>query len=181
MIRMAYNHYPYIFELDENDSMVEYPWNWGLGRGPVAHDILSTFFASQNLTPTWKECNGDWGTFNKTTALWAGAVAEVSKLLNKVGYDKADLRVTSSSNSEAYNKVLDVSPAIYYGQTFWVTKSSKLLSPATNLLRIFDANCWILFFVSLTSVSVFLVLASLVGDQYGLKSIPFEVVLSPFR
>ena len=80
MIRMAYNQYQYIFELDKNDSMVEYPWDWGFGKGPRAHDILSTFFASQKLTPTWKECNGNWGKFNKTTGLWTGAVAEVSKL-----------------------------------------------------------------------------------------------------
>ena len=80
MIRMAYNHYQYIFELDKDNFMVEYPWDSSFEKGPRAHDVLSTFFASQNLIPTWTECNGNWGTFNKTTGLWTGAVAEVSIL-----------------------------------------------------------------------------------------------------
>ena len=82
-IRMAFNTFEGIFEIDvENgNKMVEYPWWWGLGwegAGPKAQEILSSFFKSYNLTPTWQDCNNTWGKFDEETGLWEGAVAKVS-------------------------------------------------------------------------------------------------------
>ena len=80
-IRMAFNTYEGIFEIDVNNSnsMVEYPWWHGLGLGPYAQEILSSFFKYNNLTPTWQDCNNNWGTFDEVTGLWTGAVARVSR------------------------------------------------------------------------------------------------------
>ena len=57
--------------------MVEYPWNWNLGKGIPAHQILEPFFLKHNLTPSWTDCNEVWGGLNKTTGVWYGAIGEV--------------------------------------------------------------------------------------------------------
>ena len=67
-------------KVDENKSMVEYPWNWNYGWGVPAHQILGTFFEKQNLTPFWTDCEQDWGGYNNETGLWTGAVGEVIKI-----------------------------------------------------------------------------------------------------
>lgn len=63
--------------MDENNTMVKYPWNWNYGSGVPAHQILESFFNKRNLTPAWTDCNMDWGGFNNQTGLWTGAVGEV--------------------------------------------------------------------------------------------------------
>ena len=65
------------FQLDENQSMVEYPYYWSVGYSVKANEILSTFFSSQRLLPTWHDCQHDYGTYNETLGLWTGAVADV--------------------------------------------------------------------------------------------------------
>ena len=70
------------FKLSENKTMVKYPWNWNYGWGVPAHQILETFFDKYNLTPSWTDCEQDWGGLNKTTGLWTGAVGEVIVTLN---------------------------------------------------------------------------------------------------
>ena len=68
-------------KLDENKSMVRYPWNWNYGWGVPAHQILETFFDKQNITPSWTDCEQDWGGLNSSTGLWTGAVGEVIKII----------------------------------------------------------------------------------------------------
>ena len=75
---MAYNDYRLVFELDENNKMVEFPFNKHFPVGFLAQPILQSFFDKHNLTPSWTDCEGDWGALNKTTGLWSGAVGEVS-------------------------------------------------------------------------------------------------------
>ena len=67
-------------KVDENKSMVEYPWNWNYGWGVPAHQILETFFEKQNLTPSWTDCEQDWGGYNNETGFWTGAVGEVIRI-----------------------------------------------------------------------------------------------------
>ena len=68
-------------KLDENKAMVKYPWNWNYGWGVPAHQILETFFDKQKLTPSWTDCDYDWGGLNRTTGLWTGAVGEVIRII----------------------------------------------------------------------------------------------------
>ena len=72
------DHLENYFQLDENKSMVVYPYEYSLGAYPQPNEILSTFFKSQNLQPTWLDTKYDYGTFNKTSRMWTGAVAHVS-------------------------------------------------------------------------------------------------------
>ena len=79
---MAYNNYRNVFELDENNKMVEYQWNRDFPNGFNAQPILQSFFDKHNLIPSWTDCEGTWGGLNKTTGIWNGALGEVSLILN---------------------------------------------------------------------------------------------------
>ena len=68
-------------KVDENNEMVRYPWNWNYGWGVPAHQILESFFDKQNITPSWIDCDYDWGGLNSSTGLWTGAVGEVFSII----------------------------------------------------------------------------------------------------
>ena len=76
-VRIAYNDYGDIFQLDDSEKMVEYPYPSSISDiRPV--EIMSSFLTSQNLKPEWTNCNGDYGSLNKSTGRWTGVIAEVS-------------------------------------------------------------------------------------------------------
>ena len=52
----------------------------------------------------------------------------------------------------------------------WISKSPGKLSPATNLIRIFDHQSWSLIGISILSVSVALFMIHKIGQSYGVKS-----------
>ena len=81
-IRMAYNNYRGVFGLDEDNKMVEYPWNHHFPNGFHAQPILQSFFDKHNLIPSWTDCKEIWGGLNETTGLWNGALGEVSLILD---------------------------------------------------------------------------------------------------
>ena len=87
IIRMAFNQWEGLFEVDmESGNMVKYvpsAYVYDL-HYPYPYEILTSFFASQNLTPIWQDNNYNWGWFNEETGLWTGAVAMVSYYL-KIG------------------------------------------------------------------------------------------------
>ena len=78
-VRVAFNQYPGVFEVNnETNTMIEYPvdgsglsWHW---------EILSSFFAINELTPIFNDCNFTWGWLDYDTGLWNGAVAMVDLL-----------------------------------------------------------------------------------------------------
>ena len=79
IVNIAYNNFPPFFEL-VNDSMVEYEERWvGYKHSRLSYDyeILSIFFQHKNILPKWTNCNGNFGTYNKTTEKWTGAVGKV--------------------------------------------------------------------------------------------------------
>ena len=82
-VRIAYNDYGEIFQLDDSEKMVEYPYPSSISDiRPV--EIMSSFLASQNLKPEWTNCNGDYGSLNMSTGRWTGAIAEVSEFIKNV-------------------------------------------------------------------------------------------------
>ena len=102
--------------------------------------------------------------------------------ITQVGYNEADLGVTSFACSHAYNLVLDCSHAIYYGTTHWISKFNPPLPSATNTVSIYSTDCWIVIFIAIVSVSVFLVVAAKVGRSYGFGPRNYvDVALVPFR
>ena len=73
-VRVAFNQYPNVFEI-KNNQMVEY----AAYPGAWTYEVLSSFFTYHKLTPTWLDCNGNWGQLDTVTGLWTGAVALVSR------------------------------------------------------------------------------------------------------
>ena len=79
IIRMAYNQYDGVFELDKDMKVVK------ITR---LNEVLISFFSSQNLTPVWENANYTWGWFDKETGRWTGAVGLVSQGSSYVYFDK---------------------------------------------------------------------------------------------
>ena len=81
-LRIAYNTYLGILELDDFGKMVDFGYKTSIADIRPA-EILSPFLNSQNLKPVWTDCNGDYGTFNKSTGkAESGVVAEVYTYLS---------------------------------------------------------------------------------------------------
>ena len=100
------------------------------------------------------------------------------KGISQVGYNEADLGPSYYACTLARSIVLDCSHPIVYSPNHWYTRPPAALPPATNLLRIYSPVCWIMIFVSIFSVSVFL----LMGKYYATGNSSYEeVVLVPFR
>ena len=60
--------------MDAAENIVEFPYPDSLS-GIRPGEILSPFLVSNDLVPTWTNCNGTWGSFKNGS--WTGAVAEV--------------------------------------------------------------------------------------------------------
>ena len=80
-VRIAYNNDYGWFEIDNSNSMVEYP-HWMImvgdyGQLSDGYEILKTFFSKFNIRPTWINCNYTWGVFDDETGYWTGAVGQV--------------------------------------------------------------------------------------------------------
>jgi hypothetical protein len=80
------------------------------------------------------------------------------------------------------NKVIDCSPGTLYGPYHWVSRAPRPILPITNLLRIYNPDCWILIIISMVTVFVFLKVAARLGSYYGV-GFPEQtyIVLFPFR
>ena len=78
-VRVAFNQYPEQFEVNtETNSMIAQP-DEGLDRS-LTREILSSFFANNKLTPIFYDCKNTWGSLNKETGEWNGAVGMVGFL-----------------------------------------------------------------------------------------------------
>jgi hypothetical protein len=78
-VRVAFNQDSESFEVNtETNALIEYPMKAGEPAWPW--EILSSFFANNKLTPTFKDCNQTWGSLDEDTGLWNGAVAMVKLL-----------------------------------------------------------------------------------------------------
>ena len=63
----------------------------------------------------------------------------------------------------------------------WISKAPGPLPPATNLIRIFTYDVWLLIFFSTVLFSVFLLIAAKIGTYYGIITELYEDFLVPFR
>jgi hypothetical protein len=83
--------------------------------------------------------------------------------------------------SYARSTVVTCSPATDYSYDHWYSKAPGTLPPATNLIRIFTFDVWLLIFLSMMLFSAFLVIAAKIGTYYGLNTESYEDFLVPFR
>jgi hypothetical protein len=68
-------HYKFGYQ-DVSGLGTEYNYN-----GAYAHEILTSFFSQNNLSPVWI-AGGGWGWQDEETGLWNGAVGRVGYLLS---------------------------------------------------------------------------------------------------
>ena len=85
-ISVAYNHRPWVFEV-ENNFMVNLREKYGYTTGEYVgsyssivedDEILSMFFLNHNIIINWIDCNYTWGWFDYQTGKWTGAVGKVT-------------------------------------------------------------------------------------------------------
>ena len=88
---VAYNNRPpTTFEVSSiTGKMVRFPVKPVLRYESVAKEweIQAAFFESNNIIPNWIYANQTWGTLNKTTGQWSGAVGLIQR-------DEADYAIT---------------------------------------------------------------------------------------
>ena len=83
-IRIAFHQYPLAFEIDEENggTMVEMPLWVSFVYGAHDNEVLSSFFTTHNLTPTWIDNNDTWGSWDNETGVWTGGrMALVSRTM----------------------------------------------------------------------------------------------------
>jgi hypothetical protein len=78
-IRIAYIQRKGAFEIDDKNEMVTYPFQ--NIRSVHVHELLSSFFSTNNLTPFWINANGVGQIITKDdgTRVFDGAVGMVSR------------------------------------------------------------------------------------------------------
>ena len=183
IVRMAYNHWDDNFELDKDMKVVKF-WRH--------HDVLISFFSSQNLTPVWENANYTWGWFDEETGRWTGAVGLVSlgcsyvcSKIHKypqVAYDKADLGVDFFACSHARSTVVLCSQPISFLAFRWISRAPRPLPSAFNLVRIFTSSSWLAVFTSLIAVTILLLIVARVGTSYGINTYNYvDLALVPYR
>ena len=79
---MAFNRQPRFFDLDTSTTynMEKLPRFADYPYFPQIHEILSPFFRSHNLIPTWHDADDARGSVNKETGLWTGVLGLVSEI-----------------------------------------------------------------------------------------------------
>ena len=78
-VTIAYIYERFVFQLDETQSIKEFPVLPMDGRSYIAWDweIIKPFININNLTPIWIDCNSTLGVFDEDTGTWTGAVGMV--------------------------------------------------------------------------------------------------------
>jgi hypothetical protein len=99
----------------------------------------------------------------------------------QVQNNEADFGVVYFGCSHARSTVVTCSVATYTFSKRWISKAPGRLPPATNLIRIFTFDVWLLIFLSTVHFSIFLLIAAKVGAYYGLITESYEDFLVPFR
>ena len=75
-IRIAFNQDWGIWV--ENDKMVLQDTDQDCLTGFCYYEILSTFFTSHNLNPTWHDADGSFNFYDEDTGLWTSLIGLVS-------------------------------------------------------------------------------------------------------
>ena len=99
----------------------------------------------------------------------------------QVKNNEADLGVPSFGCSHARSTVITCSVATSYSYERWISKAPDLLPPATNIIRIFTLDVWLLIFLSMVLFSIVLLIAANIGLYYGIITESYEDFLVPFR
>ena len=132
-VNVAYNNVaPWGFEVSNiTGNMVKYPVAPYKSYYSMAweYEIQEAFFETNNIQPTWFNCNYTSGTLNYTTGQWSGAVGMIQR-------DEADYAIPGFVIDSLTNKVAAFSPSLYT-PIYWLTRYPLELPPTWNLLGLF--------------------------------------------
>ena len=95
--------------------------------------------------------------------------------------DEADLGVSNFICSLSRSTVVACSVPLNCYYLHWVSEAPGALSPATNIIRIFTFNVWMLILLSTVLLCIILHVAAKIGTYYGLNTESYEDFLVPFR
>ena len=82
----------------------------------------------------------------------------------------ADIGLAKISYTAERQSILDYSHPIGEDTAYWISRPSGKLSPATNILRIFDNQSWLMIGVSILSVIAAFIVISRLGQSYGVET-----------
>ena len=99
----------------------------------------------------------------------------------QVQNNEADFGVIYFTCSHSRSTVVTCSVPTAYHYTQWISKGPDQIPPATNLIRIFTFDVWLLIFFSMVLFSIFLLIAAKIGTYYGIITESYEDFLVPFR
>ena len=91
----------------------------------------------------------------------------------KVHYGGADLGITNIWYTPERHALVDFSPGVGEVGLKWVSKSPGRLSPATNIIRIFDFYSWAMIAASILLFTLACHLVCRVSQSYGVVS-PYD-------
>ena len=132
-VYVAYNRVRWIFEVNNiTGEMVKYVVEPIISHINVAHEweMQAAFFEYNNIKPKWYNAYFNWGTLNKTSGQWSGAVGMIQR-------DEVDYAIWGFAGTYARSKVAAFSPGIEYLPYHWLTRYPQKLSPTWNLLGLF--------------------------------------------
>ena len=134
-VSAAYNNERGIFEVFEKGKMLmkKYPLKPIVRTRNVAYEfeIQEAFFQYNNITKCqWRNANYNWGTLNKTTGQWSGAVGMIQR-------DEADYAIWGFAVTHPRSRVAAFSPGVEYAPKHWLTRYPNKLPLTWNLFGLF--------------------------------------------
>ena len=130
---VAYNNYPPWFEVSSiTGKMVKYPVAPYVRFGSIAQEweIQEAFFETNDIQPTWLNCNYTYGTLNYTTGQWSGDVGMIQR-------DEADYVIFIYGVRWELSKVSSFSQGVSHLPQYWLSRYPLELSPTWNLVGLF--------------------------------------------
>ncbi|XP_023345277.1 glutamate receptor 1 [Eurytemora carolleeae] len=151
-IRIAYNNYKPRFYFENNKC----------DQGTFEGLYLCTYIESRNLSNEFIDSDYLWGSYDNNTGTWNGVVG-------KVGYGNADIGVTFISYT--YERIQFVAYTLPVGLDVsnWISMYPGKVSPATNIVKVFDTKGWIAIGICTLAIGFALLLVRFVGQDIEFK------------
>ena len=108
---------------------------------------------------------------------------ENNHVIDQIERDEAD--IVTPFDYACYHgrgRVAVCAPGSQYVPQYWFSRFPQEISPAWNLVNLFTPTLWMFTFLSILSVSIFLIVSATIGSSYfGLQTFREKIILSPFR
>ena len=99
----------------------------------------------------------------------------------QIARNDADMSVDLYMMYHKQSSMVDFSHGISRSTFRWVSRPPQPLPLATNLLRIYSTDCWVLILLSISSVALFIGWASIVVYPGLVSLVKEDILLLPLR